>query len=60
MSSMYQLQGTQTRGRRSAVVGSIGFIHEDAGWEKSIVWSGGLRGAKNGWQSRSVREASIG
>lgn len=62
MSSMYQLQGTQTRGRRSsrafAPALGIGCIQVDAGWEKSIGWRAGRRGAKKGWQSWSVRDAS--
>jgi hypothetical protein len=63
MSSMYQLQGTQTRGRRSAfpsvsALAGIGCIQVEAGWEKSMGWSGGRRGAKKGWQSWSVRDAS--
>lgn len=56
---MYQLQGTQTRGRRSSVVGGMGCIQVEAGREKLMGWRGGRFGAKKGWQSWSVREASI-
>jgi len=59
---MYQLQGRQTRGRRSeedaSGVGS-GCIQVEAGREKSMGWMGGRRGAKKGRQSWSVREASV-